>query len=291
MNDPAARQQAFQSLLRGPHCTQIASVFDPVSARLAQAAGFRGGFLSGSMTSAVVHGAPDVGVLTLTELAEQVRRTARASDLPLLVDGDHGYGNALNVIWAVRELEAAGAAAMTIEDLVAPQPLGVSEDRALADSEFEAKLVAAVAARRSDQFAIVGQTIIASVSGEDALVQRARLIEAAGCDAVMIYKVGTAAALEAVADAVSLPLILAPLAPQLNDPDLLRRCRVRISFLGHQAFRAAVAAMHSAYLALLEDNTAARAAAMGAEPELLRQALRRDEVATLMRDFLHAELD
>lgn len=94
--------------MRGPDCISPASVYDAMSARLAQAAGFTVGLFSGKIASASTLGAPDLNVITLTELAEQARRITRASDLSLVVDADHGYGNALNVTRTVEELEHAG---------------------------------------------------------------------------------------------------------------------------------------------------------------------------------------
>jgi carboxyvinyl-carboxyphosphonate phosphorylmutase len=102
--------------LGGTACIHPASVFDPISARLAEDAGYEAGMLAGSIASMTVLGAPDLTLLTLTEFAGQAYRICRAGTLPLLVDADHGYGNALNVARTVEELENAGVAALTIED-------------------------------------------------------------------------------------------------------------------------------------------------------------------------------
>ena len=110
------RRRQYRGLLQHSGCYHPASVFDPVSARLAEAAGFEIAMLAGSIASATVLAAPDIVVLTLTELAQQARRIVRAGRLPLMVDADHGYGNALSVMRTVEELEAAGVAALTIED-------------------------------------------------------------------------------------------------------------------------------------------------------------------------------
>ena len=117
------RRQRFRQVLAGQECVHPASVYDPMSARMAQSLGFQVGMFAGSIASAAVLGAPDLVVLTLSELADQARRITRASDLSLLVDADHGYGNALNVMRTVEELESAGVSALTIEDTVLPQAL------------------------------------------------------------------------------------------------------------------------------------------------------------------------
>src|SRR3546814_6317127 len=112
----------FRSALNKPACLSPASVYDPLSARLAESLGYRLGVLGGSIASFSTLAAPDVMVMTLTEVAEQVRRIVRASGLGLLIDADHGYGNALNVYRTIEELEHAGAAAASIEDTLLPQP-------------------------------------------------------------------------------------------------------------------------------------------------------------------------
>jgi carboxyvinyl-carboxyphosphonate phosphorylmutase len=126
----AERRRRYRQVLEGTVCIHPASVFDAMSARMAESLGFEVGMFSGSIGSGVVLGAPDLTVLTLTEFADQIRRITRGSDLPLMVDADHGYGNALNVMRTVEELEASGVAALTIEDTVLPTPFGGhGEDR------------------------------------------------------------------------------------------------------------------------------------------------------------------
>ena len=117
----------LRSILAGEDSVLMASVFDPVSARLAHALGYEAALVGGSLVSHAVLGAPDVIVLTLTELAEQVHRCARAAPVPLVIDGDHGYGNALSVMRTVRELDDAGAAALMIEDTLLPRAYGPSD--------------------------------------------------------------------------------------------------------------------------------------------------------------------
>src|ERR671939_283803 len=110
------RRRRFRGILKGDRCYHPASVFDPLSARIAQDLGFEVGMFAGSTASLTVLGAPDLILITLSEFAGQAYRINRAFDLPLLVDADHGYGNALNVMRTVQELETAGVAALTIED-------------------------------------------------------------------------------------------------------------------------------------------------------------------------------
>jgi Phosphoenolpyruvate phosphomutase len=118
------RRERFRALLSGNRCVHPGSVYDAISARIAEDLGFEVGMFSGSIGSMSVLGAPDLVVLTLTEFAGEAYRICRAGNLALLVDADHGYGNALNVRRTVEELETAGICAMSIEDTVLPRPYG-----------------------------------------------------------------------------------------------------------------------------------------------------------------------
>jgi carboxyvinyl-carboxyphosphonate phosphorylmutase len=121
------RRERFRALLDGEHCLTPGSVFDPISARIAETLGFEFGMLGGSVASMTVLGAPDLILLTLSEFADQAHRICRAVELPLMVDADHGYGNALNVKRTVEELETAGVSAMTIEDTLLPLAFGKTD--------------------------------------------------------------------------------------------------------------------------------------------------------------------
>src|SRR5471032_3165867 len=118
------RREVLRSILKGSSCIRPGSVYDATSIRIAEDVGFELGMFGGSVASLAVLGDPDVTLITLTELAEQMRRMSRASALPVMVDADHGYGNALNVRRTVEELETAGAAGLTIEDTLLPQAFG-----------------------------------------------------------------------------------------------------------------------------------------------------------------------
>ena len=121
------RREKLRAILQGNACIRPGSVYDATSVRIAEDLGFELGMFGGSVASLAVLGDPDVTLITLTELCEQMRRMSRAAKLPVIVDADHGYGNALNVRRTVQELEAAGAAGLTIEDTLLPQAFGVAE--------------------------------------------------------------------------------------------------------------------------------------------------------------------
>ena len=133
--DWANRRERFRATLNSGRCIHPASVYDPISARIAEDLGFEAAMLAGSVASLAVLGAPDIVLLTLTEFAGQAYRINRAAHLPLLVDADHGYGNALNVKRTVEELETAGVSALTIEDTVLPRPFGAASTPRLISTE------------------------------------------------------------------------------------------------------------------------------------------------------------
>src|SRR5258706_2123984 len=154
------QRNKLRALLAGSKCLSPASVFDPLSARVAEAVGYEIGMLAGSVASNTTLAAPDLIVLTLTEFADQVRRIMRASNLSLIVDADHGYGNALNVMRTVEELEHAGVSGMSIEDTALPTRFGQAEgsDELISIDEMAGKPKAAVAARKDPATIILGRT-------------------------------------------------------------------------------------------------------------------------------------
>src|SRR5919199_2112878 len=166
------RRERFRAILAGPRCVHPGSVFDAISARIAEDVGFEVGMFAGSTASLSVLGAPDLIVLTLSEFAEQAYRINRAGNVPLLVDADHGYGNALNVMRTVQELETAGVSALTIEDTVLPRPFGPAGRGLTSIEEGVGRMRAALAARQDPDLVIVGRTIaMGETSTEDALAR------------------------------------------------------------------------------------------------------------------------
>src|SRR6476469_1457730 len=166
------RRERFRATLDRGRCIHPASVYDPISARIAEDLGFEAGMLAGSVASLAVLGAPDIVLLTLTEFAAQAYRVNRAGNLPLLVDADHGYGNALNVARTVEELEAAGVAALSIEDTTLPKsfrsPGGTPA--MISIEEGVGKMRAAVAARGDSNIVIAGRSSAIRLAGiEDAI--------------------------------------------------------------------------------------------------------------------------
>jgi 2-methylisocitrate lyase-like PEP mutase family enzyme len=162
-------------------------VFDALSARIATRAGFEVIFVSGYSVSATQLGEPDFGVLTQTEVVAAAARVCGAVDVPVLIDADTGYGNAVNVMRTVRELVRAGAAGMFLEDQVWPKRCGhMRGKRVIPVAEQVAKLRAAVAARGQSEFFIVARTDARQASGLDDAIARARAYREAGADALFV---------------------------------------------------------------------------------------------------------
>jgi methylisocitrate lyase len=185
----------------------VPGVFNALVARMAERLGFRAVYLSGAALSAST-GLPDVGLLTLTEFADEARRIAAATTLPLLCDADTGFGEALNVERTVRLLENAGAAGLHLEDQQLPKRCGhLSGKQLVAPEVMAAKVRAAVAARRDPDFVIIARTDARGVNGFDDAVQRARLYLQAGADAIFPEALENAEEFAAFARAVPAPLL------------------------------------------------------------------------------------
>jgi carboxyvinyl-carboxyphosphonate phosphorylmutase len=280
------RRRRFRAILNGDRCYHPASVFDPLSARIAQDLGFEVGMFAGSTASLTVLGAPDLILITLSEFAEQAYRINRAFDLPLLVDADHGYGNALNVRRTVEELETAGICAMSIEDTVLPRPYGSGGKPSLSSvEEGVGKMKAALSARQDKNLVIAGRTSALAIANLDEAVKRAKAYEAAGVDAVFLAGGVTVEAVEVVSSAIRIPLILGGGSGQLGDLDWLAAHRVRVALQTHAPFSAAVQAVYDT-LKALRDGVAPRDLKNIASPELMRQVTRAEDYQQWTKDFL-----
>jgi carboxyvinyl-carboxyphosphonate phosphorylmutase len=248
------RRERFRAVLQGDQCVHPGSVFDPISARIAEELGFEIGMFAGSIASFTVLGAPDLIVLTLTEFAEQAYRINRAGKLPLLVDADHGYGNALNVMRTIQELETAGVAAASIEDTLLPRTYGETKPALISIDEGVGKMRAALAAREDNGFVVVGRTSAAAITGTADAVARAKAYQSAGVDALFFAGRITRDQLDAIATEVKVPIVLGGLSGDMLDKPYLTSRGVRIALQGHQPFSAAVQAIYIT-LKALRDGT------------------------------------
>ena len=281
------RRLRYRSVLAGDQCVYPASVFDPISARIAEDLGFEVGMLAGSIASGTVLGAPDLVVLTLTEFAQQIHRISRAGDLSLMVDADHGYGNALSVMRTVEELETAGVAALTIEDTVLPISFGGSSgDPLISLEEGVGKMKAALAARRDPNMVIAGRTSAIRSEGLEGAVRRVKAYEEAGVDAMFLSGARTREEIETVHAATSLPLLLGGAGGELDDRAFLSANGVRIALQGHLSFQASIKAVYDTLKALREGVAPADLGPNLASAGLIAQVTRRADYDRWSQEFL-----
>jgi carboxyvinyl-carboxyphosphonate phosphorylmutase len=279
------RRENLRAILSGSACIRPGSVYDAISIRIAEDLGFEVGMFGGSVASLAVLGDPDITLITLTELAEQMRRMSRAAALPVLVDADHGYGNALNVGRTVQELEAAGAAGLTIEDTLLPQAFGQAKTQLISLEEGVGKMRAALDARSDPSLVIIGRTGAASVTSVDDAIIRAKAYQATGVDALFFTGVKTRADLEAIAAATTLPIVLGGPTEEMADWDFLGRQRVRIAVQGHAPIAAATQAV-SETLKAVREGAAPKALKGLASSELMGRVTREPAAKQRGADFL-----
>ena len=184
----------LRALLETGQTIVAPGAFDPLSARLVEEAGFPAVYMTGFGTSAALLGRPDVGLLTMTEMAGNAARIAACVDIPVIADADTGYGNPLNVIRTVGAYEAAGVAGIHIEDQVAPKKCGHMDGKLVIPAEeMAAKIRAAAEARADPDFVIIARTDARAVEGFDQAIARARRYLRAGADVLFIEALTTEA--------------------------------------------------------------------------------------------------
>jgi carboxyvinyl-carboxyphosphonate phosphorylmutase len=277
------RRDALRTILNGSACIRPGSVYDATSIRIAEDLGFELGMFGGSVASLAVLGDPDIALITLTELCEQMRRMSRAAQLPVLVDADHGYGNALNVRRTVQELEAAGAAGLTIEDTLLPQAFGQAKTQLIPLEEGVGKMKAALDGRGDPSLVIMGRT--GSITGlEDAIV-RAKAYEATGVDALFFTGIKSRSELEAISAATKLPIVLGGAPEEMTAPDYLASLRVRIALQGHAPFAAATLAVYETLKALREGASPKNLKGL-ASSELTSRVMREADMKVRSSEFL-----
>ncbi len=237
---------AFREILDGKTCKKAASVFDPISVRMATDLGFEVAILGGSVASLQVLGAPDISLLTLNELAEQAARLGRASHIPVIADADHGYGDALNVMRTVTELQKAGVAALTLEDTHLLSKYSERSLHLISIEEAIGKIYAARAARSDSALALIARTHVGASTLADATA-RVMAYQKAGADAICLVGVTDYEHLQALTADLSLPIMLINYgdAP-LIDGEKLVQANVRVVVNGHAPYLSALKATYEA---------------------------------------------
>ncbi|MBU8546314.1 MULTISPECIES: isocitrate lyase/PEP mutase family protein [Roseomonadaceae] len=279
------RRKAFRAVLEGAACVHPASVFDAISGRIAADLGFETAILGGSVASLAVLGAPDHIILTLTEFADLIRRITRAGAPPLLVDADHGYGNALSVMRTVEELETAGVAALTIEDTLLPRPYGPEKTALLSPEEGLGKIRAALAARSDPSLVIIARTSALSVTSTEDAVARATAYAKAGADGIFVTGLTDLAQLDALRAATGLPILVGSAKAGIGGAATLAQHGARVALQGHATFPAAMQAVH-ATLKALRDGTAPTDLAGLPDAATTKRWQRDGDYDSAIRDFL-----
>ncbi len=281
------RRERFRGILSGNRCVHPGSVFDPLSARAAEDVGFEVAMFAGSIASGTVLGAPDLIVLTLSEFAQQIHRICRASSISLMVDADHGYGNALNVKRTVEELETAGVSCLTIEDTLLPLSFGAGgEGQLISVEEGIGKMKAALSGRQDPSLVVAGRTSALRNGGVAEAIKRVKAYQTAGVDAVFLAGAQTKAEVEEVHAAVNIPLLLGGAGGELADLDFLSANGVKVALQGHLPFQAAVKAAYDTLKALRDGVSPADLKDKLATPELMGQLTRRDDYNRWVKEFL-----
>jgi len=280
------QRERFRTHLEGNQCTHPGSVFDPISARIAEHIGFEVGMFAGSVASLTILGDPDHIVLSLTEFAQQAYRICRASELPILVDADHGYGNALNVRRTVEELETAGVSALSIEDTKLPRSFGAGNKTSLISiAEGVGKMRAAVSARQDPGLVIAARTSAVSATDLEDAISRITASQETGVDAIFLVGVSKKQEIEAIARICNLPLILGGASPDITDLEYLGSLGVRICLQSHQPVMAAIMATYDTLMALREGVQPADIETM-LDTDLLDKLSRVDDYDRWIQDFL-----
>ncbi len=279
------RRERYRELLNGNECLHPGSVFDAISARIAEDVGFEVGMFAGSIGSFSVLGAPDLIVLTLTEFAAQAYRINRAGKLPLMVDADHGYGNALNVMRTIQELETAGVAGIMIEDTVLPRAFGEKKPRidfAGRRNRQNARRVARARRQVADHHRPHQRRRDQRPGGRSGACQS---LSKGGVDAMFFAGGMTRELLETLHAELKIPIMLGGGGGDL-DKAWLGSMGVRIALQGHQPFSAAVQAVYNT-LKALRDGTKPSALTGIASSELMGKVTRSSDYKAWTDEFLN----
>ena len=285
MLSPTEQRQRMRAILNGNQCLSPASVYDGLSARIAQDVGYPLGILAGSVSSNSTLAAPDLIVLTLTEFADQIRRIMRASDISLLVDADHGYGNALNVMRTVIECEHSGVSAMSIEDTALPLSFGQTKDQVISIPEMCGKLKAAVAAKKDPTTVIAGRTAALKVEGLEGTCARAKAYAACGVDCIFVVGSESIDQIKAIHEASKLPIICGS-APASITKDQFLAAGARVVLQGHQPLAGAVKVLREIYSHLYNGGNPAELKSKIASNEEMDKMTHNPQYKQWIKDYL-----
>lgn len=283
------RRERLRHVLNGDETIILPAVFDAVSARIVELAGFEIALVSGSVSAASLQGVHDLILVTITEVAQLTRRIVNNSTLSIHVDADHGFGNALNVMRCVQELEAAGASSLTLEDTNLPRPYGTQGPTAISIREMCGKLKAAVEAREDPSLVIIGRTDTLVYRGLEEALERACAYQDTGVDAIFLPGARTRKELEAIRKTISLPLIASGLPDPENGKgglEILREIGFSMTLLAAFPFRVAIQAMVEAVGHLKKNGEPGPFSERVCSPALLEKILRTEQYSDYRGRFM-----
>ncbi|MFI7102147.1 methylisocitrate lyase [Streptomyces sp. NPDC050161] len=255
---PAGRRRALRERLATGRLLTVPGALNPLSARLIQDTGFEAAYLSGAVLAADL-GLPDIGLTTSTEIAARAQQTTRATDLPVLIDADTGFGEPMNAARTVQLMEDAGLAGLHLEDQVNPKRCGHLDGKTVVPrEEMTRRIRAAVDARRDPGFLLMARTDARAVEGLDAAIDRAKAYVDAGADAVFPEALADEAEFAAFREAVPVPL-LANMTEfgkgRLLDAHTLQNLGYDIALYPVTLLRLAMGAMEDGLRTLAADGT------------------------------------
>ena len=277
----------YRALLEKSTVTLAANIFDPLSARIAQIVGYDLLVLSGSVGKAANLAAPDIVISTLPDVQDHIRRVTRNTDIPIMVDAEDGFGNAVNVWRCVRELEAAGVSGIEIEDNVVPRQFGVENPGLNTIATQVGKLKAAAAARTDPTTVIIARTATWGIDREHA-VERIKAYGQTGAEAFMLTGVKSKADIEATHKAApNIPItVLGPPPGVMDDAMFCADNNVKIIMLGNPTYLVAVKSIHDTLKFLKDGGDPGQLTGRQADRELARQIIRADEFETLQSEYV-----
>lgn len=262
MSSAPSRAATLKAVLRREEILVMPGVTDPWSARLAERASFSALFATGAGIANVVYGLPDIGLVSLAEMAAAVRRVCDAVRLPVIADADTGYGNGLNVARTVALYEQAGVAGVMIEDQLTPKKCGHFTNKSLADlDDMLQKLAAFQVARVDPDLLLVARTDAIEVAGFDEALRRGKAFARAGADLVFVEAPSSAEELERIPNEIDAPtlanMVEGGVTP-LHTAHELQQMGYKAVFFANMAMRVSGRAMHQAFEVLRREGTTNR---------------------------------
>ncbi|MBI35960.1 MAG: oxaloacetate decarboxylase [Alphaproteobacteria bacterium] len=277
------RRKIFRSLLSKQECYFPGSVSDPLSARMAEEIGFEVGMFAGSIASMTVLGAPDLTLLTLSEFSDQAHRICRACELPIIVDADHGYGNALNVMRTVESLEIAGVSALSIEDTELPISFGSNnKPQLISVEEGVNKMRAALAARIDPNLVIMGRTSAPIMTDMDEVLKRVIAYAEVGVDVIFLVGLKSREDLNKVTQNIETPIMLGGISSDLSDKSYLASQNVKFCLQGHSPYFEGIKATYETLYKLRNDGKENH----GNKDDLINKMTMEQEHLKLLKDYM-----